>query len=79
MPLVVFSYAQGLLVGKVVFSPSEKPGGNFTPPPPADVDVGGTVIRARVTRKSRDDLGLGPGRAVYALVKAVAIDRPSRP
>lgn len=44
-----------------------------------DVDVGGTTIRSRVTRKSCDDLGLVPGREVYALVKAVAIDRPSRP
>ncbi len=49
------------------------------------LDVGGTPLWARITARSRHDLGLGPGAQVYALVKAVAIDRhalgraPDRP
>lgn len=41
------------------------------------VDAAGTPILARVTRKSVAELGLEPGRRVYALIKAVAIDRHS--
>jgi len=41
------------------------------------VDVGGTALIARVTRKSATALGLAPGVPVYALVKSVAIDRHS--
>jgi len=41
------------------------------------VAVGGTPLIARITRKSRAALGLAPGKPVYALVKAVAIDRHS--
>ncbi len=49
--------------------------------PQADVEVriGDTPIWSRVTRKSRDELGLEPGTRVYAMVKAVALDRPARP
>jgi molybdate transport system ATP-binding protein len=41
------------------------------------LDVGGTPLLARITRKSVAALGIAPGRPVYALVKAVAIDRHS--
>jgi molybdate transport system ATP-binding protein len=41
------------------------------------IDVAGTILLARVTRKSVAALGLAPGRPVFALVKAVAIDRHS--
>jgi molybdate transport system ATP-binding protein len=41
------------------------------------IDVAGTILLARVTRKSVAALGLAPGRPVYALIKAVAIDRHS--
>ncbi len=40
------------------------------------LDIGAPLI-ARVTRKSVHDLKLSPGKKVYALVKAVAIDRRS--
>jgi len=40
-----------------------------------EVAVGGITVVARVTRKAVADLGLEPGRAAYALVKAVSIDR----
>ena len=41
------------------------------------IDVAGTILLARITRKSVEALGLAPGRPVFALVKAVAIDRHS--
>ena len=41
------------------------------------IDAAGTPILARVTRKSAAELGLAPGKAVFALIKSVAIDRPS--
>ena len=41
------------------------------------LDVGGAQLIARVTRKSVADLGLAPGRPVFALIKSVAIDRVS--
>ena len=41
------------------------------------VDVGGTMIWSQITRKSLDDLSLQPGAKVFAMVKAVAIDRPA--
>lgn len=46
--------------------------------PQVDVllDVGQPLI-ARITRKSVHDLGLAPGSRVFALIKAVAIDRHS--
>ncbi len=41
------------------------------------LDVRGTPLAARITRKSVQALGLAPGRRVHALVKSVAIDRHS--
>jgi molybdate transport system ATP-binding protein len=41
------------------------------------IDAGGTDLIARITRRSVAELGLEPGRPVFALVKAVAIDRHS--
>jgi molybdate transport system ATP-binding protein len=42
-----------------------------------DLRVGASTLVARLTRESLDRLGLAPGVAVYALVKAIAIDRRS--
>jgi molybdate transport system ATP-binding protein len=39
--------------------------------------VGGTHLQARITRRSRVELGLVEGQSVYALVKAVSLDRRS--
>jgi molybdate transport system ATP-binding protein len=41
------------------------------------IAVGATVLRARVTRRSADQLGLVPGLPAYALVKAVSLERRS--
>ena len=40
------------------------------------LDVG-APLWARIMRRSVDELELSPGRPVYALVKAVAVDRRS--
>lgn len=39
--------------------------------------IGPTPLLARITRESAERLGLAPGMRVYALVKAIAIDRRS--
>jgi molybdate transport system ATP-binding protein len=39
------------------------------------LDLGGATLWARITARSRHDLALAPGSRVYALVKAVALDR----
>jgi len=39
--------------------------------------VGATPLSARLTRESCERLGLAPGKPVFALVKAIAIDRRS--
>ena len=41
------------------------------------LDVGGTPLIARITRRSVAALGLAPGKRAYALIKAVAVDRHS--
>jgi molybdate transport system ATP-binding protein len=39
----------------------------------APIDAGGSALLARVTRRSVHALGLSPGRAVWAMVKSVAL------
>ena len=39
------------------------------------IDVGGVHLRARITRLSVDRLNLAPGNEVYAMVKAISLDR----
>ena len=40
------------------------------------INVGETLIWSRITRKSLSELSISPGKSVYAMVKAVAIDKP---
>jgi molybdate transport system ATP-binding protein len=61
-----------VLAGTVA-SIGEEPGASVE----VQLDIGGTPIAARITRKSVHALGLTPGRKVHALVKSVAIDRRS--
>ncbi len=42
------------------------------------VDVGGSHLRARVTREAVDALGLAIGEPVFALIKSLAVDRRVR-
>jgi molybdate transport system ATP-binding protein len=39
--------------------------------------IGATPLQARITRRSRVELGLAEGQPVYALIKAVSLDRRS--
>ena len=41
------------------------------------LDLGGSALIARITRKSAADLGLKPGLPVFAMIKSVSIDRRS--
>ena len=40
------------------------------------IDVGGAIIWSQITRRSLSELNITPGKQVYAMVKAVAIDDP---
>ena len=40
------------------------------------LDCGGAAVLARITRKSAQGLGLAPGRAAFAVVKAVSVSGP---
>jgi len=39
------------------------------------LDCAGQALRARITRMSTEELGLAPGREVWALVKSISFDR----
>lgn len=39
------------------------------------IDLGGPLLRARLTRHAVDELGLHPGQPVVALIKAAAVER----
>ena len=41
------------------------------------IGIGATTLRSRVTVRAARQLGLAPGLDVYALVKAVSLDRRS--
>lgn len=63
---------RNILAGRVVRLATEE-----GPSLDIELDVGGTPLIARITRRSALDLGLKPGLAVFALVKSVSIDRRS--
>ncbi|HSF95850.1 MAG TPA: molybdenum ABC transporter ATP-binding protein [Thermohalobaculum sp.] len=39
------------------------------------LDCGGSILLARITRRSAERLGLGPGREVIAVIKSVSVNR----
>jgi molybdate transport system ATP-binding protein len=66
--------ALNILAGEVVELAPEADG------PAVDVRLalpGGQILLSRITRRSAADLGIVPGRRVYAIVKTVALDRRS--
>ncbi len=63
---------QNVLAAKV-----ESVGGEFGAIVDVSLRVGPTPLMARLTRQSAERLALAPGMPVYALVKAIAIDRHS--
>ena len=63
---------RNVLAGKVVGLGDEE-----GPSVDVQLDLHGTPLIARITRKSVNELGLRPGLPVFALIKAVSIDRRS--
>ncbi|GJD49143.1 Sulfate/thiosulfate import ATP-binding protein CysA [Methylobacterium crusticola] len=61
--------ARNILAGTVVSL-----AGAEGPHAAVEIACGGAVLVAQVTRRAVHDLGLGPGRAVFAVVKSVAFD-----
>jgi molybdate transport system ATP-binding protein len=41
------------------------------------IDIGGSPVIARITRHSAARLALAPGKRVFAMIKAVSLDRRS--
>ncbi len=41
------------------------------------LDAGGAVVWARITKRAMNSLHLSPGKDIYAMVKAIAVDRHS--
>jgi molybdate transport system ATP-binding protein len=68
---------QGLTIRNVLEGVVESVGGEFGAIVDVGVRIGRVSLVARVTRKSVSELGLVPGSRVFALVKAVSIDRRS--
>ena len=64
--------ARNLLKGKVVDVNKGKTTAHVR------IDIGGAIVTASITNEAVDELGLIPGRAAYAVVKAsdvmVAVD-----
>lgn len=61
---------QNILRGTITEVGEERAGGVDV-----SIAVGATIVRSRVTRRSVQQLGLAPGLQVYALIKAVSLDR----
>ena len=61
---------QNVLQGRIVAIASCAPGVSDV-----TVAVGAAVLRARITKRAAEQLDLAPGREVYALIKAVSLDR----
>lgn len=41
------------------------------------LDAGGAIVWARITKRALSSLGLAPGKEIFAMVKAIAVDRHS--
>src|SRR6267142_2493742 len=61
---------QNVLAGKIAAVGDERSG-----IVDVSIGVGATTLRSRITARAARQLGLAPGLAVYALVKAVSLDR----
>ncbi|QJR13600.1 molybdenum ABC transporter ATP-binding protein [Usitatibacter palustris] len=67
----------GLSIQNVLAATVREIGSEFGAIVDVTLDLGGTTLIARITRKAADELGLAPGMRLHALVKAVSIDRRS--
>ncbi len=68
---------QGLSILNILPCRVEAIGAEEGPQVDLRLDAGGAALWARITRRSVIDLALVPGAPVFALIKAVAIDRTS--
>ena len=74
---IAISRPSGLSIRNILAGTVRGIGTEDGPSVDVQIDLGGTPLIARITRRSASELGLGPGVAVFALVKAVSIDRRS--
>jgi molybdate transport system ATP-binding protein len=74
---IALSRPSGLSIRNVLAGTVAGLGEEEGPSLDVSLDLGGTPLIARITRKSAAELGLRPGLPVYALVKSVSIDRRS--
>jgi molybdate transport system ATP-binding protein len=74
---IAVSRPSGLSIRNILAGTVVNVGAEEGPSVDVQLDLGGTPLIARITRKSAADLGLKPGVAVFALVKSVSIDRRS--
>lgn len=74
---LALSRPSGISIRNVLAGTITGIGSDEGPSVDVELDVGGTALIARITRKSASELGLKPGLPVFALVKSVSIDRRS--
>jgi molybdate transport system ATP-binding protein len=74
---IALSRPSGLSIRNVLAGVVTSLGDEEGPSLDVSLDLHGTPLIARITRKSASELGLRPGLPVYALVKSVSIDRRS--
>jgi molybdate transport system ATP-binding protein len=74
---IALSRPSGLSIRNVLAGVVTSLGDEEGPSLDVSLDLHGTPLIARITRKSASELGLRPGLPVYALVRSVSIDRRS--
>jgi len=74
---IALARPSGLSIRNVLAGTVVGLGGEEGPSLDVQLDLGGTALIARITRRSATDLGLRPGLPVFALIKSVSIDRRS--
>jgi molybdate transport system ATP-binding protein len=74
---IALSRPQGLSIRNVLAGTVVGLGAEEGPSLDVQLDLAGTALIARITRKSAAELGLRPGLPVFALIKSVSIDRRS--
>jgi molybdate transport system ATP-binding protein len=74
---IALSRPQGLSIRNVLAGTVLGLGEEEGPSLDVQLDLAGTPLIARITRKSAAELGLRPGLPVFALIKSVSIDRRS--
>jgi molybdate transport system ATP-binding protein len=76
--LVAVSPPEGLSARNVMAAVVREVSSGDSPTVDVRLDAGGDTLIARVTRHSVLALGIKPGRHVFAVIKAVAFDQPTR-